>query len=148
MPSDFDPRLDLPRIVYHDSPESAWRAHWLPVLEANGMTEADLDQGGYGGYAQNGEDAEEASYEQLMDDLRNVGCWGFVDGDSDTVHLWIGQADRAMVIDLIAHELAHLRMESIVRDVADPDQRSEQIATMAGLIAAAAYRIATEPDHA
>lgn len=122
------------QIVWHDSPESAQRAMWTPIAEAEGLTVDDLMDGELGGFDEDGNDVEPITTAQACEAIRETGCWGFCDTNTGIIHAWKAEdANPVTVMHMLAHEVGHLT------GVAEEDAHAEEMrAEQFGKVAAEA----------
>lgn len=122
-------------IVWHADPESILRAHWKPIAAAEGIDCEELCAGQFGGQTVEGE-VVEFSLDDMIAGLREQGCWGFIDHNTNTIHAWAApDCDRALLLHMLAHEVGHAT-GAHHRDELQEEMRAEQF----GAVAAMAYR--------
>jgi hypothetical protein len=132
----IDPEPPAVTIQWYESAAAVNSAMWAPALEAEGLTAADLDESGFQGLDDNGQ-AVDVSLEDALASMEDMGCWGFCDSATNTVHAWArADADPATVMHMLAHEIGHLTGQ------AHPDGYHEEMrAEQFGRAAMAAYRL-------
>ena len=96
------------QIVWHDSPEAVDAAHWKPLCDDEGITLEELQSGVAVGSDSNGEEVE-MTHEQMIQSMRDMGFWGFVDTKTRTIHAWADPAtpDNA-IMEFLGHEIGHV----------------------------------------
>lgn len=131
-----DPEPPAVTVQWYDSAAAVNRAMWAPALVAEGLTAADLDDSGFQGLDDNGQ-AIDVSLEDALAGMEAMGCWGFCDSATNTVHAWASaDADPATVMHMLAHEIGHLTGQG------HPDGYHEEMrAEQFGRAAMAAYRL-------
>lgn len=108
-------------IIWYPSWEEVNRAMWVPALEAEGLTEADIDDGGFIGHTEDGQQVS-VSAEEALQAVDAMGCWGFCDSATNTIHAWAkADASQETVIHMLAHEIGHLT------GLASPDPLTEEM---------------------
>lgn len=85
------------KIFLHDTIESVFEEYFrCPVEEMNGM----------GGFDQNGKEYE-LSAQEIFDNVKTCGCWGFVNDKRD-IHFWFRpDVDKRELVRFFAHEKGH-----------------------------------------
>lgn len=132
----IDPNPPQLSIVWHDSPESIYRAMWEQAANEAGVSYEDLIEGSNVGETEDGE-VFEFTHEQAIDGMHTQGCWGFVDTKTNTINAWAADdVNAATVIHFLAHEIGH-----ITGDQHDDDMQEEMRAEQFGRVAALAYTL-------
>lgn len=124
-------------IIWHPTPEAVTNAMWAPIAEAEGLSAEDLADGELGGVDAEGNEVESITIAQACENIRQCGCWGFVDTNTNTIHAWAADdADPSVVLHMLAHEIGHL-----TGDPCDDHLAEELRAETFGQVAAEAMRL-------
>ena len=117
------------KIIRYETLEALLSALWH-------VDEKDLKDCNFGGYDGDGNEYE-FPYEEMAANIKEEGCYGFA-GDKKDIHVWVGRnAEMHSVINLIAHEKAHL-----TRPFHRNEDKEEEKACKFGECAALAYKVA------
>lgn len=129
------------QIVWHDSPEAVDAAHWKPLCDDEGITLEELQSGVAVGSDSNGEEVE-MTHEQMIQSMRDMGFWGFVDTKTRTIHAWADPAtpDNA-IMEFLGHEIGHVTGIPDARDW-EEEMRADQYG---GLVKMAHSLLLTRP---
>ncbi|MFM5440148.1 hypothetical protein ACET9K_11905 [Aeromonas enteropelogenes] len=136
----IDPRYAPPpelSIVWYSDPVDVHRELWRSAAEENGMTVDELlDSSEFMGLDIDGNEIS-VSNQQAFEGMAEMGCWGWVDTESNTIHAWADKdADPEMVLHMLAHEIGH------VTGVPDSDPLQEEMrAEQFGFVAKLALRM-------
>jgi hypothetical protein len=125
------------KIVWYSTPEEAYGKMWEPAAQEEDMTVDELvAASAFMGIDQNGKDIELSS-EDAFAGMHALGCWGWVDTDLNIIHAWSSpDADPAMVMHFLAHEIAH------ATGTADDDDFQEEMrAEQYGHVARLAFKL-------
>ncbi|MDH0348121.1 hypothetical protein [Aeromonas dhakensis] len=134
------PRPPELTITWYDSPEDVHNSLWGETAAEHGVTVGELLQGSeVGGLDENGQEVS-VSQEQLLEGMRAMGCWGWVDTELNVIHAWMApDADPGLVAHFLAHEIGH------VTGHPDPDDFQEEMrAEQFGHVASQALRLLRE----
>lgn len=135
-PGPVDPNPPKMAVVWYARPEDVHRAMWEPSAIDAGMTYEEMLAESVGcGQTEGGEEVE-FTHEQELAGMYAQGCWAFVD-NTNTIHAWAAQdADTALVVHMLAHEIGH------ATGTEHPDELQEEMrAEQFGRVAALAYEL-------
>ena len=130
MPSYKNKRLDTEalanikiKIVKYRSPEKLLEFMWDTPL-------SDLKKSRHGGLDGAGKN-HEYTFKQMIDSIRENGCYGCAEPEKNSIHIWIGKnANPDTVLELMAHERGHL-MEPQYKNAMHDEVKAEQYALCA-----------------
>lgn len=124
-------------IVWHTTPENVFYAMWEAACLAEGITAAEFPATTVIGVSSPGGENEAMTVEQVVDSIRDMGMWGFVDTETRTIHAWADPATApGDVLHMLAHEAGHVTGEPL-----DDEEAEELRADAFGAVAAEAYRL-------
>ena len=134
------PRPPELTITWYDSPEEVHRSLWSEAAAEYGVPVDELLQGTeVGALDENGQEVS-VTQEQVLEGMRAMGCWGWVDTEQNVIHAWMApDADPELVAHFLAHEIGH------VTGHPDPDDFQEEMrAEQFGYVASQALRLLRE----
>lgn len=138
----IDPNPPSLSIIWHDSPESVYRAMWEQAAIEAGVSYEELIEGSNVGETEDGE-VFEFTHEQAIEGMRTQGCWGFVDTKTNTINAWAADdVDAPTALHFLAHEIGHVTGEQL-----DDDMQEEMRAEQFGRVAVLAYRMWCEKNN-
>lgn len=130
-------------ITWYASPEEVHGSLWSEAAAEHGVTVEELLQGTeVGALDENGQEVS-VSQEQVLEGMRAMGCWGWVDTELKVIHAWMApDADPGLVAHFLAHEIGH------VTGHPDPDDLQEEMrAEQFGHVASQALRLLREAER-
>lgn len=130
-------------ITWYASPEEVHGSLWSEAAAEHGVTVEELLQGTeVGALDENGQEVS-VSQEQVLEGMRAMGCWGWVDTELKVIHAWMApDADPGLVAHFLAHEIGH------VTGHPDPDDFQEEMrAEQFGHVASQALRLLREAQR-
>lgn len=133
-PGPVDPNPPKMTVTWYARPEDVHRAMWEQSAIDAGMTYEELLAESTGvGETEGGEEVE-FTHEQELAGMYAQGCWAFVD-KTNTIHAWAAEdADTALVLHMLAHEVGH------ATGAGHPDELQEEMrAEQFGRVASLAY---------
>lgn len=112
-----------PDIILYDTPEDCVEAFC-----------GEIPKTGYWDWFDEDGKLHHDSWKRSLKDIRELGCWGWVE-NKKIVHVWISKrASKRMVLWMLTHEMSHIRRPHYL------DQREEEMkAGQAGRSAREAY---------
>lgn len=134
------PRPPELTITWYDSPEEVHRSLWSEAAAEYGVPVDELLQGTeVGALDENGQEVS-VTQEQVLEGMRAMGCWGWVDTEQNVIHAWMApDADPELVAHFLAHEIGHVTAHP------DPDDFQEEMrAEQFGYVASQALRLLRE----
>lgn len=129
-------------ITWYASPEEVHGSLWSEAAAEHGVTVEELLQGTeVGALDENGQEVS-ISQEQVLEGMRAMGCWGWVDTELKVIHAWMApDADPGLVAHFLAHEIGH------VTGHPDPDDFQEEMrAEQFGYVASQALRLLQQAE--
>lgn len=124
-------------ITWYASAEAVHRALWTDAAAEHGMTVDELlNTCEAGGIDSDGHDIS-FSHQEVMEGIKSMGCWGWVDTELNVIHAWKGEGvSPDMLIHFLAHEIGH------ITGTPDPDPFQEEMrAEQFGYVASLAMRL-------
>jgi uncharacterized protein YjaZ len=100
------------KIVKYRSPEKLLEFMWDTTI-------AELKKSEHGGVDGEGKQ-HKYTFKQLIDSIRENGCYGCAYAGKNEIHIWIGKNAKAeTVLELLAHERGHLMAPQYKNDMRD-----------------------------
>ncbi|QNJ57401.1 hypothetical protein Dolphis_95 [Pseudomonas phage Dolphis] len=133
-PGPVDPNPPKMTVAWYARPEDVHRAMWEQSAIDAGMTYEEMLAESTGvGQTEEGQEVE-FTHEQEIAGMYAQGCWAFVD-KTNTIHAWAAEdADTALVVHMLAHEIGH------ATGAGHPDELQEEMrAEQFGRVASLAY---------
>lgn len=92
--------------IWYDSAKECWDAHEQGFLDEifkrEGLRPEDLEEGGW-----EASDGSTCTNAEALAAIEDLGYWGHCDTNSNTIHIWSGNATDEQLAMLIGHELGH-----------------------------------------
>jgi hypothetical protein len=134
--------MNEPTLIRYATPEEVFAHMW----SGDDVNPDDLRDASFPMLRKDGSEVE-MTHAEVIESLTRMGCWAHADVLNNAIHVWIGDAPVALVVEMIGHELGHLSdlgrdPRTLTAGDAEIDLAEERRADMFGDIAAMAYRLA------